>query len=144
MKLRKPELTRLVIVGFASVLIGGCYYSETLIGVLAPEDHWDSIVVPDSVAVRSHFTVAVYTENSGCISFNSTRVDIRGNVATITPYDTFKRPGRFGGCEAYLEWRKHEATIRFMKTGQATIIFRVRLRDEDREPRLLSRIVHVY
>ena len=141
-------MRRLVILGLGSVLFGGCYYTETLIGVLSDdvmlfyEDQ--PFVVPDSVAVEEAFTAVVYTLGSGCISFNGTRVDVEGNTATITPYDTFKTPGRSTGCETYLTANRHEATIRFRKKGQATVFLRIRETQYRRDVRVLRRTVHVY
>ena len=146
-------MRRLAILGLGSVLFGGCYYTETLIGVLSAANAQPSfedqqpfrpIVVPDSVAVGEAFTAVVHTLGGGGIGFNSTRVDIHGNVATITPYDTYKRTGWFGGCEAYLSANRHEATVRFMKQGQATVSFRVRESEDRGDVRVLSRIIHVY
>lgn len=140
---------RLAILGLGSVLFGGCYYTETLIGVLLPPQDavfldGQPILVPDSVAAGSRFAVDVYTVGGGCISFNSTRVDVDGNVATITPYDTYRTPGRYFGCDAYETAMKHESTLRFTKRGQATVSFRVRETQYHREPLVLSRTVHVY
>lgn len=142
---------RLLVLGLGSVLCGGCYYPETLIGVLSDDgmvvfqgEPAGPIFMPDSVAAGSKFAVVVYTSGGGCTSFNSTRVDIDGNVATITPYDNYKRHGWYGGCDAYLTAIKHEATVRFMKRGQATVLFRVREREYRRDVHVLTRNVHVY
>ena len=143
---------RLVVLGLGSLLFGGCYYPETLIGVLSDGSavvwpQWDSaepVFLPDSVAAGSRFTVVVYTMGGGCISFNSTRVDIDGNQATITPYDTFRTPGRSSGCDAYLTAIEHEATIRFTRKGQATVLIRVRESEYRRDVRVLRRTVHVF
>lgn len=146
------KMRRLVILGLGSLLFGGCYYPETLIGVLSDGSvvswpQWDSaepVFLPHSVAAGSRFTVVVYTEGGDCISFNSTRVDIEGNQTTITPYDTFHTPGRSSGCDAYLTANEHKATIRFTRKGQATVLIRVREREYRRDVRILRRTVHVY
>ena len=146
-------MRKLVILGLGSVLFGGCYYTETLIGVLSYDGtsgtsfEDDFVVVPDSVSGGSIFTAIVYTDGGDCIIFNSTRVDIdiERNVATITPYDTYKTPRWLSsGCDAFRTIIAHKATIRFRKKGQATVFFRVRDRKSDRDSQLLSRIVHVY
>ena len=136
-------MRRLVVFGLVSVLFGGCGIlgpdTETRIGDLyayGSEDY--AIMVPDSVAVGQEFTVVVHTRGGGCIKFHSTRVDIDGNVATITPYDTFILGSRV--CTANIDSIRHEATIRFMKRGQATILFRVYSPGSYR----LNRTVRVY
>lgn len=121
-------MRKLVILAFGSVLLGGCGLmgpdTETRIGdlyIYIPEDL--VIEVPDSVAVGQEFTVVVYTKGDGCIRFHSTRVDIDGNVATITPYDTF--PLGYNCNASVPSSIRHEATIRFTERGKATILFRV-------------------
>ena len=142
-------MRRLAILGLGSVLFGGCYYTETLIGVLSNAVvvlvEGQPFVVPDSVAMGEAFTVVLHTNGGDCTRLNSTRADIEGNMVTITPYDTYKTPHwPVSGCDAYLLLIRHEATIRFMKKGQATVIIRVREREHHRDVRVLSRIVHVY
>lgn len=125
---KSRDMRRLVILGVGSLLLGGCGLlgpdTETRIGNLFIYGSEDSAIqVPDSVAVGHEFMVVVRTQGDGCTTFHSTRVEIDGNVATITPYDTF----RFGAkaCTADMRTIRHEATIRFTKRGQATILFRV-------------------
>lgn len=142
-RIRRCDMRRLVILGLSSVLVGACGIlgpdTETRIGdlyIYIPEEL--VIVVPDSVAVGQEFTVVVHTRGGGCIKFHSTRVDMDGNVATITAYDTFTLGVKV--CTADIASISHEATIRFTRRGQATILFRVYSPGAYR----LSRTVRVY
>ena len=140
----------LVTIGLVSVL-SGCGIlgldTATRIGVLATNPlspslgRVQSISVPDSVNVDEEFTVIVYTEGVDCDKAASTRVDIQGNVAMITPYDTYQTRGNCITLPAFFE---HRAKIGFTQKGQGTILIRVRIAEYSREIQTLVRTVHVY
>ena len=138
-------MRKLVILGLVNVLFG-CgilgLYNQIRIGVLSDSEVYP-VVVPDSVAVGENFTVIVYTDGGDCIRHKSTRVDMEGNVVTITPYDIHKIGG-FGACQLYLVSLEHKATVRFTKKGRATVVIQVYRGSEYRSLRLLRRTVHVY
>ena len=139
-------MRRFVVIGLSGLLVGGCGIlgldTETRIGVLFDGSLEFAVVVPDSVILGESFTVVVVTVgSSSCTRIESTRVDIRGNEATITPYDTYKTRG---DCTADEHWFRHEATIRFMERGEATIFVRIRRGWADPGPAVVSRSVQVY
>lgn len=140
----------LVVTWLVSVLFGCDMLgldTATRIGVLASNPLSPSlgpvqpISVPDSVAVGEEFTVIVYTRGIDCDKAHSTRVAIEGNVALITPYDTYQIRGNCITLPAFFE---HRAKIIFTHKRQGTILIRVRISESNRERQTLVRTVHVY
>ena len=138
----------LVVTWLVSVLFGCDILgldTATRIGVLAsnpsPPGRVQPIFLPDSVAVGEEFTVIVYTKGIDCDKAHSTRVAIEGNVALITPYDTYQIRGNCITLPAFFE---HRAKIIFTHKRQGTILIRVRISESNRELQTLVRTVHVY
>ena len=139
-------MRRLVLLSVVCVFLEGCgtlgLFTRTHISVLSGFEE-QPFVVPDSVASGEVFTVIVYTVEP-CDWPGPPRVEIEGNVATITPYSSYLTPREEDCHFSYTTAFVHEATIQFTEKGQATIFLRVRLDEANRAPHLLRRTLRVY
>lgn len=125
-------MRRLWIPVFLGCFVGAC-------GILGPDEFRrvigdigrghpeDVFAVPDSVLVAEAFKLSFRTYGYYGDSKGETHVRIQGNVATITPYDYYRRKNR-EPIRPFLGF-SHEATVRFVEVGEAQVILRVRIPD---------------
>lgn len=93
------------------------------IGTVFPEGPGNVLTVPATASAGEPFTVTITTAgSSSCHVRSETEVEIEGDTAVITPYDTFE----LGNCTADLEAFDHEVSVTFDDAGAATVIARVR------------------
>jgi hypothetical protein len=83
-------------------------------------DSATSIVIPDSVAVSTDFTVSFQTGGGGCDRAGTTEVKvIDSRTVELRPYDEYQvNPP---SCTANILFFRHTATLQFDHTGIATV-----------------------
>lgn len=78
----------------------------------------NALVVPDTVPAGVEFQLAATTLGGGCERAGETEVDVRGSVATVTPYDY---TARAEACPDILRLLPHTAVLRFGTPGEAVV-----------------------
>jgi uncharacterized Zn-binding protein involved in type VI secretion len=83
--------------------------------------HGDTTVVylPALVSVDSAFAVRLHTFGGGCVTAGRTAVEIDGRTATIRPIDMDSGADI---CTDELRFLQHEAQVRFLAPGPATVV----------------------
>ncbi len=97
--------------------------SSRVLGVitLGEEGTNESISIPATVEANKDFEIIVTTSGDGCVSAADTGVILGEMSADVFVYDftTANRPGI--ACTMIFKTLPHKATLRFTKTGEATI-----------------------
>ena len=84
------------------------------------------ITIPDSVQSGQAFIVSVRTFGSdGCWRDDGTDVEVRGLIATVTPYDIHRVEAGTACTQAIIEI-KHSAQLTFVGSGAAQVSVRGR------------------
>ena len=97
------------------------------VGLLAYENGMPSIEVPSSVAVGAGASVRAITIGGGCVSVDSTTVELDAAGADVTPYDRRRIPDdEHGPCSGLATPLAHDAMLLFQEAGSKTIRFHVR------------------
>ena len=80
-----------------------------------------AVSVPPNIRVNQDFEIAVTTNGNGCVSAADTGVVLGESEADVFVYDftSANRPGIF--CTMIFKTLPHKATLKFTKTGAATI-----------------------
>jgi hypothetical protein len=109
-----------VVLAACTGLPGGQEPDERRVGIirLYQTDPPDVLVVPDTVRAGVDFQVAATTLGGGCERAGETEVDVRGGLATVTPYDY---TARAAACTDILRFLPHTATLRFASPGEAVV-----------------------
>lgn len=76
------------------------------------------LVAPDTVEAGVDFPVTVTTLGGGCERGGETESEVRGGVATVTPYDYTHL---HAACPDILRTFVHTASVRFTVPGEATV-----------------------
>lgn len=82
------------------------------------------LVAPDTVRAGTDFTVTVSTLGGGCERQGETEAEVRGAVATVTPYDYTDVAAQV--CTEELKLFPHTAVLRFATPGEALLRVRGR------------------
>jgi hypothetical protein len=89
------------------------------LGVLEPPAA-PLVTVPDTVAVSTDFDVSVRTSGGGCNDIGTTEVTmVDDRTAEVRPWDYVQLNAKV--CSAIYKIFNHHATLRFAKTGIATV-----------------------
>jgi len=89
------------------------------LGVLEPPAA-PLVTVPDTVAVSTDFDVSVRTSGGGCNDIGTTEVTmVDDRTAEVRPWDYVQLNAKV--CNAIYKLFNHHATLRFAKTGTATV-----------------------
>ena len=100
-----------------SALVGPTYASRP--GVLEPPSS-PSVTLPDTVAVDSDFAISLETSGSGCNTIGTTEIKMVDDHTTeVRPWDYAQVNATV--CTAVYKLFDHHATLRFAKTGIATV-----------------------
>lgn len=99
---------------------GGDEKSSRILGAVDSASE-QSISAPASVKANEDFDITVTTSGNGCISAADSSVVLTDDAADVFVYDftTANRPGI--ACTMIFKTLPHKATLRFTKTGKATI-----------------------
>ena len=113
----------------------GCLITLTLVaaacGLLGPEENRvlgrvQDVLLPDSVRQGQSFTVTVITLGGGCSRQGDTEVEVKGNMALITPYDIQIIPRGGTGCTLIEVAYQHVADVEFPTEGDGLVLVRAR------------------
>lgn len=77
------------------------------------------LAAPDTVRAGADFQVTVTTLGGGCERKGETESEVRGAVATVTPYDYTDAAAQV--CTDILKLFPHTATLRFAAPGEALL-----------------------
>jgi len=118
------KLIRLMAVGVWGLGLAAC--SELFgpnyalrLGVLEPPAA-PLVTVPDTVAASADFDVSVRTSGGGCNDIGTTEVTMVDNrTAEVRPWDYAQVNAKV--CNLIYKIFNHHATLRFAKTGIATV-----------------------
>jgi hypothetical protein len=81
------------------------------------------IHTPTAVAVGADAALSVTTLGGGCVTLDSTAVQLDSAGADITPYDLRRIPGENEGCILIAVPLVHEALVHFDEAGAKTLRF---------------------
>lgn len=79
------------------------------------------VEVPGAATAGTPFTVAVTTYGGGCVSEDTTVVQVTGLHADVVPYQRVYRPGANEACTQELRITRREASVVFAAPGLATV-----------------------
>jgi hypothetical protein len=79
------------------------------------------VEVPSTAKVGQSVPVAVTTYSGGCISDDTTAVDVHPHLANVVPYQRVYQPRQNEGCTMELRVNRREVGIVFREPGPATV-----------------------
>lgn len=79
------------------------------------------VEVPESATAGSPLAVAVTTYGGGCVSEDTTVVQVDGLRADVVPYQRIYQPGVNGACTMELRVTRRMVSVVFASAGRATV-----------------------
>jgi len=80
-----------------------------------------TVDVPSAARAGQPLLVAVTTYGGGCISEDTTVVDVHEHLADVVPYQRIYQPGRNEGCTMELRVNRRQVAVVFPERGVATV-----------------------
>lgn len=91
---------------------------ERRVGVIDFFDQPTFVVVPDTVRAGEDFEVSVVTYGNGCVTSDTTEVQVSDQFAQVVPYDIHRGNTT---CPDVLRTFDHKARVRFDQAGAAAV-----------------------
>lgn len=80
------------------------------------------VEVPSTARVGQSVPVAVTTYSGGCISDDTTAVDVHPHLANVVPYQRVYQPKQNEACTMELRVNRRQVDLVFTEPGPATVI----------------------